>query len=342
MTSSAVTAEIAAEIVIDDIDESELEQTATITSFQEKIAQSKIIEKYDLYKAGKISRQEYCEHILEVLEFYIKSRITAKHRTLGADYEDLMQQGYLAIMEKVDVYDPRRSRPTSFFTDYIDQFQKDALKNSGMTRYYLSMATKLERIAKKYGFEGILDPRLEPDKLSILADVSLTTVLETIKAKAQSNVSSYEAVTDNVELDTESGFNPGFKNPETCYLENETHRFLQSELDKLSPLQQFLVINITAAANPMSYRKIVKLLKDPEYHYLLTDKEGKDISGKIDQTTLEQALQQALRRLSHNTNLNKLVSFKKKRAYEIIEEEEQASVDDIFSAIENGALEDIE
>ncbi len=290
----------------------------------ESQTQDKIIEKYDALKSGDISREDWALYLCNLLENYIKKLIAVKHRTIGADYQDLIQQGYLAVCEQLDNYDPHLGMPTSYFTEFINQYTKDACDNSGMTKYYVGTATKLEKIAKKYGYDGITDPNLSPDTLAVLANTSLMTVLETIKFKSATLV-SLEATSENFEMEST------FKTPEHAALDKERDEFLRSQFDKLSPLEKYLLLETVLSDEPKSYRAILAALKTPELHARFED----ELPNKVEQVYLEQKTNHALRRIRYSPGAKKLFQMEE-RPIELVE---QASTDDIESAIMSNLLE---
>lgn len=285
-----------------------------------KVDQNKIIEVYENYQIGEITKDSYLLFLLDLLENYIKDRIEKKHRTVGAEYEDLMQQGRLAVITMADRYDPHITMPSSFFTDYIDQYMKDILNNEGMTKYYVGTATKLEKVAREYGYTGCTDPRLTPDTLAVLADTSLMTVLETLKYKQQTIV-SLEATSDNMDIEDNV-----FKNPEKSLIDAERSEFINKQLKKCSPLEQYLLGLTVLAETPKSYRTLVKELKKPEIFALFKS----ELPPKIEQVFLEQKVNHALRRIKYNPTTKRFASFSEEPVFDVIE---QATDKDIENAI---------
>lgn len=288
----------------------------------EKQTQNILINKYEAYHTGTLSRDDYVSYLLDLLENFIKQRIGVKKRFISAEYEDLMQQGRLAVIAKADSYDPHCGMPTSYFTYYIDQYMKEALNNDGMTRYYVGTATKLEKVAKEYGYEGCTDPRLSPDKLAILADTSLMTVLETIKYKNQSTVS----------LDEWNGVSSDFETPENMLILKERDELLSKQFSKCTELEKFLLTNIVMRDKPMSFRALIKNLNTDEMQEKFKD----ELPKCIDQIYLENKLNCALRQMQRNRSVSDYLPKKKNQWERLIE---QATAEDIENAIESNLLE---
>lgn len=284
----------------------------------------RMMDMYDEYMAHTKSKEEYVVALLDLLDGYIKYRIMLKKRTVSAEYEDLMQQGRLAVLEQIDTYNPHQSKPSSFFTQYIDQYTREITRNEGMTNYYSQCSFKLDKVAKQYGYEDFCDSRLSADTLSILAEVPLMTVLETRKNKETTCI-SLEATSDNLELES------SFKNPEKALLDAEMSEFLYSQYMKCTELERFLLDNLVLADKPVSYRTLLIQLKTPE----MRQKFKKELPLHPDQVFLEQKTNHVLRSIRFNPRLKALNKNDIEPEIDIIE---QASVEDIEANIVNNFI----
>lgn len=302
--------------------------------YKEITEKNNLIQMYDDRKAGKMSRSEYAEIIIRGVKWYGVKLAKEKGFHLKLPMEDIEQCVALGVLRKIDEYDPHIAQPSSFFKRYIEEELKREMGNEGMTPYYNSQYITLDKVAKKWGFVSALDVPI--DKLAILADMSITTVRETVEAKRNSNVSSLDAVTENVVIDTEISVNSGaYKTPEAAIIEKEQREYLEKVLAELNPFEQYVVIHMIIDENPWSLRRMIKELKDsPERDVF---EEYIDIDS-LSQGLLEQQINIITRRLRQNKCVREIATFRRKEAYEIIE---QASEDDIMSAIADGLLEEI-
>jgi DNA-directed RNA polymerase specialized sigma subunit len=304
----------------------------TKKEIEEAYESGKVVSMYDKYHAGEISRNEWVLFLIDLLENYIKEQIRLKHRTMSADYEDLLQEGYCAIVAMADAYDPHRGKATSFFVDYINQYTRAALNNEGMTSHYVAAASKMDKAAKMYGYEGCTDQRLTPDTLAILADLPLATVLETLKCKSRQFISIEACEGDNWVAGEDDSVS--YRNPEETFFENETKKVVQEQLAKLSPLEKYLLDNTVLSDNPKSYRKLTEILRKKE-NFARFESELPKTLTKVNQVFLEQKTNSALRKLKYSAPLQKLFYMPKEDNFDIIE---QATDEDIAEAFENNLI----
>lgn len=293
---------------------------------KKKYDHEKTIELYDKWKAHEIERSEYLQYLCDVMMNFIKHRIKEKHRTLGAEYEDLLQEGYVAVCAMADTYNPHITKPATYYQQRIDEKTKDACRKADtkMTRYYLTKAYELERAARENGFEGLNDPLLTADTLSVLSGLPLTTVLEARKYAGYSTV-SLEAASDNRDIESP------FITPERAILEKEKLEFINEQLESLSPLEQYLIKETIMADKPKSLRKILEDLRTPEIKATYEC----ELPKKVEQVFLQQVINHALRRIKRSVKSRQIVEMPEA---DIIDYVEQASEDDVESAIINNML----
>ena len=285
-----------------------------------------ICKKYDDYREGKTTKDEWTIYLLDLLENYFKSRISKKHRTMSAEFDDLMQQSRLAVIENIDKYNPHISMPTSYFTNFIEQYTREALNNVGLTTHYIAAAVKLEKAAKQHGFTGMTDPNLSPDTLAVLADVSVNTVINTIQQK-QISVVSLSVTNENFESTSP------FASPENVCLEKERVEFITEQVNKLSPLEKFLIQRVDLADKPESYRSILKYLKrDGNIEQFRSE-----IPNDVNQIFLEQKHNYAIRRIKYSPAAKRYIGEDTAPAAPIAIEE-QALTSDIDAAVTSGLV----
>ena len=283
---------------------------------------------YAKYRSGELSKDEWVLYLNGVLTNYMKYIIRKKCWHLAEDAEDLLSQGTLAIVEYADKYNPARATPTSYFTRYIEQYMREGMKKT-MTKHYSTAAKKMDKVLRTFGYSGIDDPKLSPEKISILTDLSVKTVKKTME-QVQISVASLSSTSENFET---SAVREGFQNPEKIFLEKEEKELLIDQLDKCSRLEQYLLGEIILSTEPKSYRQVLIELKDPE---LGLDKEFEDeLPKKLNQLFLEQKVSHALRKIAYSQAAKRL--YQREQPFEYV----QASEEDILAAIEVGKIVDI-
>ncbi len=284
--------------------------------------QDKVIEKYEALRHGEITKGEYMAYMLDMMENFIKSRIQAKHRTVSAEYQDLMQSGRLAVIERCFDYDPYKARPSVFFQIYIDDRMKGILDNPGLTTHYVGAATKLDKVARENGYTDCTDPRTSAVELQVLSGLSMRTVIETIRLKKIKNV-SLEGVSEGTDIATD------FMSPEKMLLKKEQTRILQEYLDRCTPLEQFLIKIKILSDEKISYRKLIHVMRSEEVQQMFPE----ELKGmKIDQITLEQRVEKALRKIKHNPSFKRYMNDEHSKQNDV-SFIEQAADSDIEEAI---------
>ena len=253
--------------------------------------QASVIAEYDKYVAGEQSYEEWIMYLICTLNYYIKGRISKQKRTLGAEYDDLMQAGYLAVIEKAKDYNPHISTPVTFFTEWIDQYQRDCFKLDGTTKYYNSVKVRLDKAARENGYEGVTDEHLTDDTLSVISGISIRTVVETRKCCC-TNTISLDVMENNVDIE-----DIVFKNPEKVYVDNELSEFVEMQLAKCTKLERWLLERVVLTGSPASYRSLVSTLKKPEAR----EEFGSELPRKIEEVFIKQKVAHALRRIKAST-----------------------------------------
>ena len=286
-----------------------------------------IVDVYDCWKQGVITLEEWQEFLAGLLTNYIKSRIKNKNLLIGAEYEDLIQSGWRGVIEKAVKYDPHKTLPTTFFTEYIDQYMRESLDTKGLTKYYKGIAVKLDKYARLNNYSGCMDETLSDITLATISGESVMTVRETRKILSN-KVVSWDANSDNIDLEESR-----YKSPEKAILDKERDAFLQDAFSKLNPLEQFLLYYTELKTKPVSISKMVEIIKKPEWH----EKYADYLPNKaVDQNVLRLILSKALRKLQHNAPLGKYIAIRQARTFEQFE---QATNEDIENAILTNMIE---
>ena len=283
--------------------------------------QEVVIQKYELFKKGRITKETWATYLSNLLENYIKRRIAQNHRTIKAEFDDLMQSGRLAIMEKYLSYDPHLSAPSTFFTPYIDQNLRETQQNaSGIgTSHYSAKAGVLDKVAKKHGFEGLMDKRLDDLTLSVISGVSLKTVIKTRESK-QINVISVDDE-NNQNLAT----NYVYASPEDVCVRKERKKFLNDRLDTLDPLDRYILLSVEVDGK--TYSRLQQELATDEARRLYPS-----LPEKAGQLFIQQRHNYAIQKLRQNPTLRNYVGIKGNTSLEIVEQASEADIDSAFAA----------
>ncbi|MCR4648157.1 MAG: hypothetical protein K5776_03680 [Lachnospiraceae bacterium] len=287
---------------------------------------------YDCYKAELITKKDWEEYLIAVLMNYIKAFIMEKKRyQLGIEMNDLIMDGVLAIAEKSDVYDPTQAKPTTYFVKYIDQFTKPSEEITAKTTHYNAKANKLRKIALDNGFSGLDDSRLTPEYLSTISGIPLTTVIKTLESNKTKRV-SLEAIQENGDVMTSK-----FETPEEAMLKKEQHDFLMKHVDKLTPLQQFVIYHCLLAEDGerMSFKNMIKILNRPEVRERFADEY--DNRHAIDTKWVQKIYSQAMMDLRYNPKIADYADCRFKSDFEF----EQATEEDIWRTEDRMQCEDI-
>jgi len=220
---------------------------------------------------------------------------------------------------------------------YIDQFTREECIPELMSEHYVKHKIKLDKVARKHGFTGMLDERLTPDMLSVISGVSIKTVLETLK-HVQYSVSSLEQTTDNFDLDFSLEGNCensiSYKTPEKAVLDQELSDLVTELLSDFSSFDRWLFENTVLSDDPISYRNLTKFLKTSEAEEMF----GEELPKQCDQKSMKRRVMNCIRRVKYAPKLARYMSIQD-NAYEPIIEE-QASPDDIGAAILDGLFDE--
>lgn len=227
-----------------------------IDGFKSSVSQKEVCEMKAKYDAGECSKEDYASFLCNIMKFWIINRLKTTGRLNGAEFEDLVQSGYLAVIEHIDEYDPTKTKPTTFFSNHIDEFQRKQTK-SASTQYYNAKMNEINKVLKKRGYSDMFDPRLTPDTIAIITDKHLSTVINTMKM-AQNTICGGDI------LETTDVEGCMYDNPETAYINNEISTELEAVIQRLnSPLKKFIIYDFLENGQ-RSARQYVQMLKDTE------------------------------------------------------------------------------
>lgn len=264
------------------------------------------------------TRDEKILGTIDVLENFTKSEIAKNHRTMSAEYDDLMSAFYLAVVEHVGEYEPERSTPANFFGRFINNLHREEVRR-GIPQYYMGKGSKLDKIAKANGYsEGLLDPTLSDIALSRISDESLSTIKQTREIYSNT-FCSFEEIT-NVEDELRLS-------PEQLVIKEEDDANLVKVFNTLSDFDKWLFIRVAAEKEDggMSIKKASEYLGK---HY-----QDFGLDAAPTQTALKRRLAIIRRKLKGN-QIIKEAYFNLNDDEEDMEEIQRNIADDIASNID--------
>lgn len=309
---------------------------------------------YDQYKKGKVSEEEWITYNLEVMEFYIVKMVKPYIVNNHQEFEDLMSESYVAVMEKVRDYNPHQAKPTSYYTGYIHSALKRYLiDEAGTTHHYDTNFHLLEKRLRKEGYTGSDDPRLNFAKIVHLSGMPQKTVQEVL-SRNNVNVCSLNKYSDNHDLPSP------FLNPEDYVIREEEGQVAKKVIGVLTPLEKWILKHSHGIADISKELKRMSKSAGDDYDFcpyaerkgdheysakqmaamLKTDKAKKVFGDQIPKTinglVVQQLLQGALTKLSINPQVNRYYQDKPRNT--VIE---QCTENDLQQAFDEGLLKNL-
>lgn len=168
---------------------------------------------------------------MSLMENYIKSVMKKQFPTYTMYYDDLLQEGYMGVLEGLPSYDVKKGRPTTFFrfyivhnmTEYITKFVNES------TAHYQKNNQLIRDVERKY---EKLHKEVTDADIAIELGMNIETIIATrkIDGKTLNHIES----TDN---DFFSGQQEE-KSPEELFLEAESRKMLASKINTLSNVER--------------------------------------------------------------------------------------------------------
>ena len=288
------------------------------------------IQKYDLEKKNGAAIALYDEaqksgnwdkyimFIWSSVEQMAFAQIHKNHFLKAVDIEDLISGAKVQVIEKIKEYDPRVSMPTSFFSIQIDQGLKDAvLKESKMSDHYHQVKARCEKIATKYGFTGLDDPRLTPDKIAKLSGESIKTINAMLKL---SNITT-TTLTDAEKTENKSG---DFRDPSLILIEKDGNELLSNAFQSLSPYEQYIVAVRHGLYNPLVDSGPFAEMDEEELADLETD-------GETDPEAKEKHSWKRLERDFKNPEIREKLGITEKKTIRQIQDDERRAIRKVYN-----------
>ena len=200
---------------------------------QQKEEQVKFEKIMEMYHHGNQEMAKYLA--LQAMENYIKSLMKKQFPTYVTNYfEDLLQEGYMAVLEGLETYDVKRAKPTTFFrfyivhnmTEYITRFVNES------TAHYKKNNQLIRQVERKYE---------KNHKEATDADIAieLGMNIETIKAtrKIDGKTLNHIESTDNDFFSNQMEE----KSPEEIILESEKRKALADKINSLPEVERIVL-----------------------------------------------------------------------------------------------------
>ncbi|WP_027438689.1 hypothetical protein [Lachnospira multipara] len=282
---------------------------------------------YEAWKAGEISDTDWSTYLWQITENYAKTLIVKKYLGKG-EFDDLMQNAALVLMEKYKNFNPYKAKAITYFGNMWVNIASDY--KSEISAHYKQMQGIIYSTLIQCGYQGLDDKRLDAAKISTLSNIPIKTVNEVLTQFSYTE-SSYEELTEQNKIEHGS-----FLSPEENYLKEERIKEIGHALDTLTPLERWLVeIMLLEPTDPVlggdkipSYKNIATYLnntpeKIPEYFF---------IKAELPKTVKAVFLQ-----MKYNSGITKLRNeLQKKNDIEAFAAKSfvpQASDDDIMDAL---------
>lgn len=200
---------------------------------QQKEEQVKFEKIMEMYHHGNQEMAKYLA--LQAMENYIRSLMKKQFPTYVTNYfEDLLQEGYMAVLEGLETYDVKRAKPTTFFrfyivhnmTEYITRFVNES------TAHYQKNNQLIRQVERKYE---------KNHKEATDADIAieLGMNIETIKAtrKIDGKTLNHIESTDNDFFSNQMEE----KSPEEIILESEKRKALADKINSLPEVERVVL-----------------------------------------------------------------------------------------------------
>jgi len=304
-----------------------------------EVENREIIDAYDAWQnGGEKEWEKYCVTLYDALKNLIKNHIGMHHFAFGSvEFEDLMAEAKVAILEKIQTYDPRQSKPASYFGPKIDEMLKKCNhQESHMTEHYISMRKKLNDAAQALGYDDCMNPELDPVTLSVIAEIPLSTVVATLEQVRITHDSM--DVKETMEKVNKTVFT---SSPDVLFEKQEDAILIGEAFRSLTPYEQFIFAKMEIETERdskgnerhWSARKVAKYLSEPEVYKSFGLKKAPDNNEVCSDLEI---IKQKLRHFP---------GMKKRFGYEIMRsratsytEYRQAADEEIEAAIEAGVI----
>lgn len=213
-------------------------------------------------------RMDAAELMLGCTSSYIISVIKKRYRTyMPLHMQDMLQQGYLAVIRDIDKFDPERGTVTTFYSMRIDHEIQDYINNLHCsTPHYTSALKKIREFVAGKKAKGIKYTLLD---ICVETGLSMSTVLKCMRIKETKSVSVDTEIMESIKAP--------YKTPEETVIDNELAAYVHDLIDTsgLTPKEKIVLCFRYGIGNLENRnRSYSEIRKDLEaYGYNMTQNE---------------------------------------------------------------------
>lgn len=185
------------------------------------------------------AKEDACENLKGFIIYMIMRNFWTYCRN---NFYDLLQCGFIGVIKGMDVYDPTRTKPTTFFKTYIkseiSRYITEFLNHS--TVHYASALNKINRAIRYFEANNI---EYNDITLAEYTGISLTSVREALASKEAAISVNFQD-----ELENEPGVSSGVAtsmicNPETAVEVAEKESIISNAINSLSPIEREIILD---------------------------------------------------------------------------------------------------
>lgn len=215
----------------------------------------------DYHSNNETLKKRATQQACDALKYYVVSVMKRKYPTyIEKEGQDLIQSGYLGIIQNLDGYDPKKGAPTTYFDFYIGQAMQLWLNVSRnqSSIHYQTANNKIQAAIRYYEANEI---PWNDVKIAERTGLPLSTIKNTLAI-----VNKASALEINEEIKTGNGdetITPeAFGSPEDELIIKENNAVLYRCISELNEVEQYVLINAYGLAGypQMSHKDIAKRL----------------------------------------------------------------------------------
>jgi RNA polymerase sigma factor (sigma-70 family) len=205
------------------------------------------------YNTGKKKESDARDELVSYLEMFVYWLISTSFKTFTKYTPDLYQEGVVGILKSMDKYDPRKSKPSTFFYVYI-MHEINAYLNQEFnktTPHYGSFVVKVKRAIGNFERD---DRDWNVTDIVKATGIPSETVVQVLGIIERSNEVHYENL-----VYLEDKVSENYKSPEDSFIQAEQKAMILNSLNNLTDDERLVVtlrMGIGDYHEPMSYKTI--------------------------------------------------------------------------------------
>lgn len=199
-----------------------------LTSKPEGISQDDFQALVNTYRHGMQLINDANGRMIEKMSMFIYYVIERKFNTFKLHTKDLYQEGCVGILKGMSSYDPKRSKPTTYFWIYIahEMTEYINLNINKTTSHYSANIVKVKKAINHFEREG---REWTVKDIAQETGISAETITQALNIMASADEVHYDTV-DYLD----SKISKTFDSPEETVLKNETARIIREAIATLS------------------------------------------------------------------------------------------------------------